>query len=48
MDMTQSGKLVPPAASPTDAKLLEAKYKIFKDSIDVQRRWRTIMDEAAQ
>jgi hypothetical protein len=45
--MTATGTIVPPAASPADEKLLDAKYKIFRESIDIQRRWRSAMEEAA-
>lgn len=38
--MTPSGTLVSPAASPREKKLLEAKYKIFLESIEIQKRWR--------
>jgi hypothetical protein len=38
--MTQDGSLVLPSASPAEQKLLDAKYKIFRESIDIQRRWR--------
>lgn len=46
--MTQPGRIVTPAADPTDSKLLEAKYKIFMESIEIQRRWRAVMEEAAR
>ena len=38
--MTQDGSLVAPSASPAEQKVLDAKYKIFRESIDIQRRWR--------
>ncbi|EJD00891.1 Pentulose kinase [Fomitiporia mediterranea MF3/22] len=40
VEMTPSGTLVSPAASPREKKLLEAKYKIFLESIEIQKRWR--------
>ncbi len=46
--MTPPGDMVEPAASPKEHKLLEAKYKIFREAIDIQRRWRKDMEEAAQ
>lgn len=46
--MTPPGKAVYPSASPAEQKLLEAKYKIFLESIDIQQRWRKEMDNAAQ
>ena len=40
--------MVEPAASPREKKLLEAKYKIFLEAIEIQRRWRNEMEEASQ
>lgn len=48
VEMTPPGTLVPPAASPKEKKLLEAKYKIFRESIEIQKRWRQEMDEASK
>ncbi|KAG8754441.1 hypothetical protein FRC14_005077 [Serendipita sp. 396] len=48
VEMTQAGKIVPPAASPGDLKLLDAKYKIFRETIETQKRWRAIMEDAAR
>ena len=31
-----------------EKKLLEAKYKIFLEAIEIQRRWRNEMEEASQ
>lgn len=45
--MTQPGARINPAASAREKKLLEAKYKIFREAIDIQRRWRKTMAEAA-
>lgn len=47
VEMTQPGKKVEPAAGTRDKKLLEAKYKIFRESIEIQKRWRTEMETAA-
>ncbi|KAF8304941.1 Pentulose kinase [Clavulina sp. PMI_390] len=47
VEMTQPGNQIVPAASAKDKKLLEAKYKIFREAIDIQRRWRKEMEEAA-
>ncbi|KPV72219.1 uncharacterized protein RHOBADRAFT_39660 [Rhodotorula graminis WP1] len=44
--MSRPGTTVHPSASPEELKLLEAKYKIFRDMIDVQRRWRKEVREA--
>lgn len=48
VEMTPSGTLIKPSASPKEKKLLEAKYKIFRESIDVQKRWRQEMDDASR
>ncbi|OJT04419.1 hypothetical protein TRAPUB_4875 [Trametes pubescens] len=48
VEMTPPGDMVEPAASPKEHKLLEAKYKIFREAIDIQRRWRKDMEEAAR
>ncbi|OCH84587.1 Pentulose kinase [Obba rivulosa] len=45
-EMTPPGTLVPPKAEEKEKRLLEAKYKIFRESIDIQLRWRKEMDEA--
>ena len=46
--MTPPGTLIAPKASPKEAKLLLAKYKIFRESIEIQKRWRKEMEEAVQ
>ncbi len=48
VEMTPAGTMVEPAASPKEKKLLEAKYKIFLEAIDIQRRWRKEMEEASE
>ncbi|KAJ7499352.1 FGGY family of carbohydrate kinase [Mycena latifolia] len=48
VDMTPQGTLVAPGASPKEKKLLAAKYKIFRETIDIQQRWRQEMEEAAK
>lgn len=45
--MTPPGNLVVPSTTPKEKKLLEAKYKIFRESIDIQKRWRKEMEEAS-
>lgn len=40
VDMTQDGSLITPSALPAEQKLLDAKYKIFREAIEIQRRWR--------
>ena len=46
--MTPPGTMIAPAASAKEKKLLEAKYKIFLESIDIQKRWRKQMEEASK
>jgi hypothetical protein len=46
--MTPPGTLVVPSASPKEKKLLAAKYKIFRETIDIQKRWRQEMEEASK
>ncbi|KAG6916575.1 hypothetical protein DXG01_006346 [Tephrocybe rancida] len=48
VEMTPVGTLVAPSASAKEKKLLEAKYKIFRESIEIQKRWRKEMDEASK
>ena len=46
--MTPPGTLISPSASAREKKLLEAKYKIFLESIDLQKRWRKEMEDASK
>ena len=48
VEMTPPGTLIAPSASPKEKRLLEAKYKIFRESIEIQQRWRKEMEEAAR
>ncbi|XP_006459750.1 hypothetical protein AGABI2DRAFT_202125 [Agaricus bisporus var. bisporus H97] len=48
IEMTPPGTLVVPSASPKDKKLLNAKFRIFMETVDIQRRWRVEMEEAAR
>jgi len=48
VEMTPPGTMISPSASPKEKKLLEAKYKIFRESIDIQKRWRKEMEEASR
>lgn len=45
--MTPNGTLISPSASAREKKLLEAKYKIFQESIDIQKRWRKDIEAAS-
>lgn len=49
--MTQPGVRVEPRTGKLgerERKLLDAKYEIFRDSIEVQRRWRSKIAEAVK
>ena len=46
VEMTSIGTLISPKASNKEKRLLEAKYKIFLETIDIQMRWRKEMDDA--
>ncbi|KAF8121308.1 hypothetical protein EV363DRAFT_1277550 [Boletus edulis] len=46
VEMTLPGTLVAPAPSPKVQKLLDAKYKIFREIIEIQKRWRGQIEEA--
>ncbi|GBE79116.1 Uncharacterized sugar kinase [Sparassis crispa] len=48
VEMTPAGTMITPAADPKEKKLLEAKYKIFRETIEIQKRWRKQMEEASQ
>lgn len=45
--MSLPGTLVASAPSPKVKKLLDAKYKIFREAIEIQKRWRQQVEEAA-
>ncbi|KAK7054856.1 hypothetical protein VNI00_003319 [Paramarasmius palmivorus] len=46
VEMTPPGTIVRPAASAREKRLLEAKYKIFREQIDIQYKWRKQIEEA--
>ncbi|TDL29142.1 Pentulose kinase [Rickenella mellea] len=46
VEMTSPGTLIAPAASPKEKRLLEVKYKIFRESIEIQKRWRDEIEAA--
>jgi len=48
VEMTPHGTVVAPAASVKEKKLLQAKYKIFRETIDIQKRWRKEMEVASK
>ncbi|QRV96535.1 FGGY-family carbohydrate kinase [Ceratobasidium sp. AG-Ba] len=47
VEMTPPGTEVRPARSDKEGRLLDAKYAIFLEAIDIQRRWRKEMAAAA-
>ena len=46
VDMTPVGTLILPKATSKEKRLLESKYSIFLESIEIQRRWRKKMEDA--
>lgn len=44
--MTPVGTLVVPNAWSKETRLLEAKYQIFRETIEIQKRWRKEMEDA--
>ncbi|KAI6168856.1 hypothetical protein EDD17DRAFT_1772596 [Pisolithus thermaeus] len=48
VEMTPPGTLVAPSAPPNVKKILDAKYKIFLEVIDIQKRWRKELEEATR
>lgn len=44
--MSRPGTTVLPSASPAELRLLAVKYDIFKECIDIQRKWRKQVREA--
>lgn len=45
--MTPAGKRIVPEAGKKEMALFDVKYQIYKESIDVQRRWRKMVDDVA-
>ncbi|PFH50338.1 hypothetical protein AMATHDRAFT_40939 [Amanita thiersii Skay4041] len=48
VEMTPPGTLVLPSPTLMEKKLIEAKYKIFLETIKIQKRWRKEMEEASK
>jgi hypothetical protein len=46
--MTPCGTIIRPAASAKEKKLLEAKYKIFLEIAETQRKWMRQMEDAVE
>lgn len=46
VEMTKPGTLIHPSKDAKIKKILDAKYRVFLEAIDTQRRWRGIVAEA--
>ena len=44
--MTAPGTVVSVSVNSREKKLLEAKYSIFREAIEIQKRWRRKMEDA--
>ena len=44
--MTAPGTMIPVSSNSREKKLLETKYSIFLESIEIQKRWRKKMEDA--
>jgi len=46
VEMTAPGTVVSVSVNSREKKLLEAKYSIFRETIEIQKRWRRKMEDA--
>ena len=46
VEMTAPGTVVSVSVTSREKKLLEAKYSIFREAIEIQKRWRRKMEDA--
>ena len=46
VEMTAPGEVVTVSVNSREKKLLEAKYSIFREAIEIQKRWRRKMEDA--
>jgi hypothetical protein len=44
--MTAPGTVISVSLNAREKKLLEAKYSIFREAIEIQKRWRKQMEDA--
>ena len=44
--MTAPGTVISVSLNSREKKLLEAKYSIFREAIEIQKRWRKQMEDA--
>ena len=45
VEMTTTGRMIPVSVGSREKKLLEAKYSIFREAIEIQKRWRKKMED---
>ncbi|TFK74375.1 Pentulose kinase [Pluteus cervinus] len=48
VEMTPPGTRIVPSASEKEQRILAAKYKIFRETIEIQKRWREEIEEAVK
>ncbi|GJJ07740.1 hypothetical protein Clacol_001945 [Clathrus columnatus] len=48
VEMTKPARLIKPQATPKENRLLTAKYKIFRETIEIQKRWRRDIKNALE
>ena len=46
VEMTAPGTVVSVSVNSREKKMLEAKYSIFRETIEMQKRWRRKMEDA--
>jgi hypothetical protein len=46
VEMTPAGTLIVPKVTRREKKILDAKYEIFRESIEIQQRWRREIENA--
>jgi len=46
VEMTAPGTVISVSVNSREKKLLEAKYSIFRETIEIQKRWRKKMEDA--
>jgi len=46
VEMTAPGTVIPVSVNSREKRLLEAKYSIFREAIEIQKRWRRKMEDA--
>lgn len=44
--MTAPGTVITASVNSREKRLLEAKYSIFREAIEIQKRWRRKMEDA--